>query len=467
MTKKRNPPAKPLSRRDVLKHASAAALTLGAAGAGLPVLSGCSPKPVTPTTKEPLRIMQWTHFVPRHDAWFDQFTQDWGASRDQEVIIDRVPLAEVATRSEAEFAAGEGHDLIEWVFPPSSAEPYVLDLRDINEEAKRRLGRQVAIAEKSSYNAKTNFYYGFCAGWAANPGDFRKSMWAGVGLPNGPSTWDELLTYGKELKAKGTPVGIGMSDELDSNVGLRSLLWSFGASEQDENNNVIINSPETLAAVEYMNALYRDAMPADVFSWTPATNNQLYNASQLSYIDNSISAYRTAQKSDMLKAISDDTFFVAALGGPKKKLASQHVMFVWIIPKHSKNPDAAKEFLLHLAEHYGDDVLNAEMYNLPAFPSTAANLSTAGGLLDKDPYGSNPVDKLAFLKNAEDWSINIGYPGTSNAATSEVFNKNIVPQMFANAAKGVMTPAQAIADAEAKIKAIYEKWRALGIVGGS
>ena len=34
----------------------------------------------------------------------------------------------------------------------------------------------------------------------------------------------------------------------------RALMWSFGASIQDENEQVVLNSPETVAAVEYMTA---------------------------------------------------------------------------------------------------------------------------------------------------------------------------------------------------------------------
>ena len=83
--------------------------------------------------------------------------------------------------------------------------------------------------------------------------------------------------------------------DYDSNMALRGLLWSFGAGIQDENENVIINSDATIAAVEYMNELFSNAMTPEVFAWNAASNNQGINAGELSYILNSISAYRTAQ----------------------------------------------------------------------------------------------------------------------------------------------------------------------------
>ena len=84
-----------------------------------------------------------------------------------------------------------------------------------------------------------------------------------------------------------------------------------------------------------------------------------------------------------------------------------------------------------------------------------------------DPFGSTPADKLAFLKNDEEWSTNIGHPGPANTAVGEVFGTFIIPNMMAKAARGELSAKEAVADAEAQIKPIYEKWRERGLVGGS
>ena len=77
-----------------------------------------------------------------------------------------------------------------------------------------------------------------------------------------------------------------------------ALMWSYGAAVQDENENVTINSPETIAAVEFMTQLFEGAMSDEVFGWNAASNNQGLVAGQLSFILNSISAWRTAQDTD-------------------------------------------------------------------------------------------------------------------------------------------------------------------------
>src|SRR5205807_2979711 len=134
-----------------------------------------------------------------------------------------------------------------------------------------------------------------------------------------------------------------------------------GGSGHDAHENVDLNSPETVAAVDYMVKLFKATMTAEVFAWNAASNNQGLIAGQLSYILNSISAYRTAQTAN--PDVADDIFFTPALKGPGGKgLASEHVIPIYIIPKFAKNPDAAKEFILHLLANYASATFNTELY---------------------------------------------------------------------------------------------------------
>jgi multiple sugar transport system substrate-binding protein len=258
-----------------------------------------------------------------------------------------------------------------------------------------------------------------------------------------------------------------MSNEDDSSMAIQALLWSFGAAIQDENENVVINSPETVAAVDYMSALYRQAMTPEVFGWTPASNNQLLIAGQASYILNSISAYRTAQGAQ--PQVAADVFFTPPLTGPggaDRALAHGHAVFVYMLPRHAENLDTAKEFLLHLVNNYAEATNQSELYNFPAWSETVPGLFAEGGPLDADPYGSQPANKLAALKGAEQWTANLGWPGPANAAIGEVFRTFALPTMMARAARGELSAQEAVAEAEGRIAPIFEKWRAEGLVGG-
>ena len=211
-------------------------------------------------------------------------------------------------------------------------------------------------------------------------------------------------------------MGIGMSQEIDSNMAARALIWSFGGSIQDENENVVINSPEVIDAVEFMSRLYADTMTEEVFAWNAASNNQGLAAGSLSYILNSISAYRTAQEQN--PAVADDIFFVPALKGPDGgQLAAQHVLYNWIIPNHAQNPDAAKEFLLHYTANFAHATYNSKLYDFPSFVDRVPNLNA---WMADDPFGSTPSDKLGFLTidDAVEWSTNIGHPGSARTRPS-------------------------------------------------
>ena len=409
-----------------------------------------------------LKILLWSHFVPSHDTWFDRFAKEWGSKVGVNVVIDHIDQAQITTRIAAEIQAGQGHDLIQYIAPLAQFEPGVLDMKDVTEEAVKRWGPQLELCRKSSYNPTTDKFYAYSPGWVPDPGNYRKSLWESVGMPNGPTTWDELLQGGAEIKkSKGVQLGLGMSQEIDSNMVLRGLMWSFGASIQDENENVVINSDETVAAVEFMTRLFKETMTDEVFSWNAASNNQGLVAGKLSYAVNSISAYRTAQGTT--PHVADDIYFVPALKGPKAAFAAQHVLYNWIVPKHAQNPDAAKEFLLHYTANFAAASYASKLYDFCAWDKLTPRL---GDWLASDPFGSKPADKMAFLRDAASWSVNIGYPGPANTAEGEVYNTFIIPNMFARAARGEVSPRQAVIDAEAQIRPIFENWRAKGLVGG-
>jgi len=467
----------PRSRRDILR--ATGALAFGAAFAG--PLAACAREedldPAGPDTAgapaetftEPtrklsgdLKILLWSHFVPSHDTWFDRFVKDWGEKVGVNVTVDHIDQAQIPTRIAAEISAGQGHDLIQYIATLSQFEPSVLDMKDVTDEAVNRWGTQLELCRKSSFNPTTGKFYAYSPGWVPDPGNFRKSLWEPVGFPNGPSTWDELLQGGAEIKkSKGVQMGLGMSQEIDSNMVLRGLMWSFGASIQDADENVVINSPETIAAVEYMARLFRETMTNEVFSWIAASNNQGLVAGKLSYVVNSISAWRTAQ--DTNPDVADDVFFTPAMKGPVAQLAAQHVMYNWIVPKHARNPDAAKEFLLHYTENYAAATYASKLYDFCAFADRTPNLDA---WLANDPFGGKPADKLKLLGTATEWSTNIGHPGPANTAEGEVFNTFVIPNMFARVAKGEQSASESVAVAEAEIKRIFDNWRRQGLVGG-
>jgi len=462
------------SRRDVLRTAAAIAVASAMAGAcaheesseGASAQPGQAPRetfsPPASRLSGNLRILLWSHFVPSHDQWFDQFAQRWGSRVGVNVTVDHIDLAQIPTRIAAEIQAGQGHDLIQYIATLSQFEPSVQDQSDLVAEADRRWGEQLPLCTKSSFNPATGKFYAYSPGWVPDPGNYRRSLWQSAGMPDGPATWDDLLTGAAQIKSSnGIPLGLGMSQEIDSNMVLRALMWSFGASEQDENEQVTINSPETVAAVEYMTRLYQRAMTPEVFSWNAASNNQGLISGKMSYIVNSISAWRTAATTN--PAVASDTFFVPALRGPRTALAAQHVLYNWIIPKYAAGTAAGQEFLLHYTANFASATYHSKLYDFCAWSGLTPQLPN---WLANDPFGSRPPDKLKLLTDSISWSTNIGHPGPASTAIGEVFSTFVIPNMFARAVRGETTPQDSVAQAESQINSIFAKWRSAGLVGG-
>lgn len=411
-----------------------------------------------------LKILQWSHFVPQYDVWFDPFAKAWGDANNVDVSVDHIGLADLPAALTSAIDAGEGPSLVEMLFAPSAYVEGLNDLTDVNMKAQELFGAQAETCKNSSYLPATDTYYGYCHAWVPDPADYVVDKWDAVGYPNGPASWADLLDGGKKIKDQfNIPVGLGLSPELDSRMAARAIIWSYGGSVQDKNECVTINSPETVEAVKYMTELYQSTMTDEVFAWQAASNNQGLIAGELSYILNSISAYRSLQ--DIDPAAADNIAFGPALTGPNGEAhTSAHVWSIYVIPKYVQGDElkAAKTFLLHLTANYNQAVFNSKLYNFPAFPSTVPELD---GWLAQDPFGSRPPDKLKVLGTANDWVAWLGYPGPANPAIGEIFGSNILVTMMAEAARGDKTPEQAVTDAETQINAIFQKWRDKGLVG--
>ncbi|WP_066455323.1 ABC transporter substrate-binding protein [Castellaniella caeni] len=435
-----------------------------------------------------LKILQWSHFVPTYDTWFDAFAKAWGEANGVKVTVDHINIGDLVTATTSELSANSGHDIIELGPEAAQFTPNVMDMADINQEAAKQFGAIFPITKRVSYNPVVKTWYAFCHGWTVDCGDYRKSLWDKAGMPNGPDTWMQLLDVGEKIrKEQGVQVGIGMSQELDSNMVARSVLWSWGASVQDAEDNVILGQGENRAraieAVKYMADLYHRTMTPAIFSWNAASNNQELIAGKASYIVNSISAYRSAQEAK--PDIAKDVFFTGPLAGPKgDRWANVHVLYNYIIPKFAKaREDLAKQFILHLAANYDQAMYQSKLYNSPSFFGTPVPTGDRGYTAVKDAktlkelndawFAHDPFKlpgeadgKLAPLVPAPDWTTNLGHPGYSNPAVGEVFNTFILPNMMAKAARGDLSPEQAVDEAAKQCAAIYAQWRGRGLIGG-
>jgi len=407
-----------------------------------------------------LSITQWSHFVPRYDKWFDAYAQQWGAAHNVKVTVQHISYADLNSTLAAAIAANSGPTLVQMNATPAAFIQGLQSLNDVNAAATATYGEGVAPCTHQAYLPVKKEWYAYCVGWVVDPGDYRISLWKDAGYPEGPTTYDDLLNGGQKIYQKtGIPVGVGMSPEIDSEFYARSLIWSFGGVEQDACGNVALDSPHVIDAVKYQAKLFHAAETPEVFSWNAASNNQTFVSGRASYIQNSISFYRTAQESNPKNA--EDTGFRPGLKGPTGTVhQTAHVWFIYVLPKYVTDKNqilAAKKFMLDLTANYSSDSYYSKLYDFPAYPPTVPQLTQKGGWIDHDPWGSNPPDKLSVLHGALDWTAWLGYPGYADPASSEVYNTFLLSTMMAQAARGEKTPEQAVKDTAAQMRQIEEK----------
>src|SRR5712692_10012630 len=107
-----------------------------------------------------LKIVQWSHFVPGYDKWFDNtYTKAWGEKNNTNVVVDHIAIGEINARAAAEVAAKKGHDLFMFLSPPAAYEKQVIDHKEIYQEIERKHGKAIDLAVKSTLNPKTKKYF--------------------------------------------------------------------------------------------------------------------------------------------------------------------------------------------------------------------------------------------------------------------------------------------------------------------
>jgi multiple sugar transport system substrate-binding protein len=441
---------KQISRRDFLRLAGIGAVATRAASAGPFFLFSERAK----SNRGKLRILQWKHPVPGYDEWFENaLAKEWGEKNDTEVIVDHVPVEEIGRRADAETAAGAGHDLVWFPYPPAPYERHAIDHNEIYQEVQARHQQMILLAHKSTFSPRTKKYFAFSDCYMPCASNWLFDAWKRIGLPGGPTDYDTLRRGAREIRKKfGIPCGFGLGSNLTSNVALQALLWSFGGFLQDERGNVALNSRETAEALRYSKALYRGSETPEVFAWQWDSNVKQMLEKKISFTMSAIFLTRQGEqeKSEAVR----DILVSPALKGQFFWLACPHVTSCYVIWDFAENKEGARRFLVHLIDNYSGVLKASRLSNFPCFPSLAANLRTQ---LLNDPDATPPY-KYMGLEDALHWTQNLGHPGYATAPVVEIFQKSVVPRMFAEVVRGALSPAEAAAAAEREAKRIFAKW---------
>jgi len=415
--------------------------TSGRALAGAALLAG-GPAPARGAARE-LTLLTAVNYAPTSDAKLTELGKRFAKQANANVRIDHVQSVQMVGKLSAELMSQSGHDIVSlemhypWLFQPA-----LVDVSDICNDIAKKHGDWYPFAR--DHALVRGQWLGVPYLYISFPGSHRIDLFEKVG-ERAPDTWEDLLRAGRKLKGLGHPVGFAISQTTDSVSTLYSILWSFGAKDVGaDGKTVAINSRETEAAVDYVRALYTDAMDPAVLSWDNAANNQWLNSGKGSWIHNPISHYVVAKEKQM--PIAQVTGFHPSPAGP----GGRHTVGVprsLGITKYSKNTELAKEFLRWFFEpaQYHEWIMSGDNYNHPMWRDMESH-----PVWDLDP-------KYKPLKTLAQFSHLYGWPAPPDEKIQLVTNSYIIPNMFAKVVTNQAKPKESILWAETEIKRMFEK----------
>ena len=276
---------------------------------------------------------------------------------------------------------------------------------------------------------------------------YRESQVKAAGFDKFPRDTDGFLKLFKALKEKGTPGGMALGNATGDSGWTSWLIWAFGGQMVDKNNKVIIDSPETIKALEYSKELYSTFVPGTL-SWLDPNNNKAFLDGQVSVTNNGISVYYAAKNSqdpkvkDLVNDIQHSPFPVGPVGVPTES----HLFFNQMIFKYTKYPKAAKEFLRFMMEQ---EQFNAWLQGSGGYVSQPLRAYEANKIWTVDAKHTPYRDATKNLRPS-------GYAGKLGYASAGALADFIVANMVAEAASGSKTAKEAAERAQKRAERYYK-----------
>jgi multiple sugar transport system substrate-binding protein len=433
------------SRRNALKVLGAAT----AAVAGGPLInspSAAADLKYTPEAGAQLRVLRWKRFVQGdEEQWMAntrRFTDVTGVS----VRVDSENFEDIRPKAAVAANVGSGPDIVMgWFDDPHLYADKVVDLTELADYLGAKYGGWYDIARR--YCTRDGRWIAVGMGILGGCITYRRSMVEAAGFREIPSDLPNFLKLLQALKAKGTPCGFALGNAVgDANAWCHWVVWAHGGKMVDADNKVVINSKETIAALEYAKAMYETFIPGTL-SWLDPSNNKAFLAGDISLTLNGISIYYVAKtsKDAAIKALTPDIYHTPMPVGPVGRSTELNVFTPCFVLKYSKYQNAAKEYLRFMLEK--------DQYE-------AWQKSSLGYVQQTlKAYRSNPVwtedPKHTPFRDIPDRTVDDGYAGRLGAASAGVMADYVMVNMVAEAASGASSPADAAAKAEKRARRYY------------
>jgi multiple sugar transport system substrate-binding protein len=437
------------TRRNVLKTGATLA---GASAANLALWAEAwaQASPFKPEAGASLQLLRWKRFVQAEEDAFMALVANFTKATGVEVKVVNESLADVQPKASVAANTNQGPDLFWGLYSlPHLFPTKVIDVSDVAGYLGKKYGGWVPTAEV--YGKSGGKWIAIPVAYNGNVINYRISAIEKAGFKEVPKDTAGFLELMKALKAKGTPGGmaLGRAAVGDGNAWVHWAMWSQGANLVDKDDKVIIDSPATVKALEYVKALSETFVPGTA-SWDDSFNNKAFAESQIWLTNNGVSIYAAAKaaaaKGDAkAKDVMDDMSHSLWPVGPAGKPTEFHICYPLMAMQYTKSPNACKAFMAFMLE--------ADNYN--------KWLQDAVGYLTHplNAYDSNPVwstdPKLSMLKDASRRTLTAGGLGSVGEKAAGALADSVMLDLVASVCTGQASIKDAIAVAERQAKRIY------------
>jgi len=438
------------TRRDVLKGgaALAGAAALQAANLSLFAEAWAQSSRWKPEKGAKLQLLRWKRFVQSEEDGFMVLVAAFTKATGVQVTVLNESLDDVQPKASVAANTGQGPDIFWGLYSlPHLFPAKCLDVTDVADYLGKKYGGWVPSAV--TYGKSGKGWIAIPVGYNGNVINYRQSMIEKAGFKEIPKDTAGFMELMKGLKAKSVAGGFALGRASgDGNAWVHWCLWAFGGNLVNAKDKVIINSPETVKALEYAKEMSTHFVPGTA-AWNDSFNNKAFLESQVSLTNNGVSIYAAAKanagKDPKAKEVMDDMNHALWPVGPVGKPTEFHVAYPMLAMRYTKVPQAAKAFMAFAME--------AENYN-KWLEAAVAYITHPLNAYDANPvWTSDP--KLSIVRDVAKRTLTAGGLGSVGEKAASALADFVILDMFASVCTDRASIKDAISVAERQARRIY------------
>lgn len=242
------------------------------------------------------------HFIPEQNEFYAESLQLAAAANDFDVDVQIFPWGDFTQKQNAAIEAGTLPDVINGInVPQHHAMGILTDVSELFAEIGETGGgfydpdkNEVTIGGVQwgiPFHNEPQFLY------------YRNDVLEPAGFTGPVENLDQFVEVAKATtNPEARMWGFGNAYTLvpDGSNFMQMLIFAFGGKLQDEEGNIVINSPETAAALQWSSDLLNvhKVMPDGVTGWDDTGNNKAFLSGQLAMVYNSGSVLNNMRESD-------------------------------------------------------------------------------------------------------------------------------------------------------------------------